>query len=52
MPIPRKRKNESWREYQRRITKHYIKEGYPPGQSYKIAESVVDRKKREQRNKH
>lgn len=46
MPIPRKRSNETWKQYINRLTKHYIEEGYEPSQAYAIAHSVADKMKR------
>lgn len=46
MPRPRKSSKETWKDYHKRLTTHYIKEGYPPGQAYKIAESIIDKKRK------
>lgn len=51
MPVPRKRKNETWKEYIYRLTEHYIEEGYKPKQAYAIAHSVARRKKKKLRTK-
>lgn len=51
MPIPRKRTNETWKEYIYRLTEHYIKEGYKPKQAYAIAHSVARRKRKKMRSK-
>lgn len=43
MPRPRKKRDESWKSYINRLTKHYIEEGYPPKQAYAIANSIVNK---------
>ncbi|MEM5877490.1 MAG: hypothetical protein QXF12_01295 [Candidatus Aenigmatarchaeota archaeon] len=45
MPRPRKSEKETWKEYLRRLTQHYIKEGYMPNQAYAIANYMVKKMK-------
>ncbi len=52
MPTPRKRKDETWREYRNRLIKHYIEYGYPTHQAIAIAYRVAEKKQKEQKQKN